>query len=221
VQLPFTTAEFLQVFRDYNHAVWPAQALLLALGLGASVLAFQPHAATRRGVPACLAILWAWTGAVYHLAFFRAINPLATLFAVLCLAQAALLLVHALRPGTMTFQAPRSVRGLLGGVLLVYAFVLYPLLARAFGHPYPASATFGLPCPTTIATIGLLLWARPHTPRHLLLIPIGWAAVGTAAALQLGMTEDFGLTLAGLIGTGALLAPDGGPVEARPAPTPG
>jgi Family of unknown function (DUF6064) len=201
VQVPFTASEFLALFRDYNRAVWPVQGLLLALGLGASVAAFRHLPDSRRIVPLCLALLWAWTGVGYHLAFFRALNPLATLFGILCLVQAALFLLYARHPGDLTFRATRSVPGLLGGLLLAYAFVVYPLLSRAFGHPYPASPTFGTPCPTTIATIGLLLWARPRVPARLAVVPIVWAGIGTLAALQLGMYEDLGLTVAGLIAT--------------------
>jgi Family of unknown function (DUF6064) len=207
VQLPFTSAQFLDLFGDYNHAIWPAQALLLALGLGASVLAFRPRAATPRIVPACLAILWAWTGGVYHLTFFRTINPLASWFAILSLVQAVLFLRYAVRPDTLTFRASRSAQDLLGGLLLVYGFVVYPLLARALGHPYPTSATFGAPCPTTIVTIGLLLWAKPRSPRRLAVLPIVWAAVGSVAVIELGMVEDIGLTVAGLIGIVWLLLP--------------
>lgn len=210
MQVPFSASEFLAIFRDYNHAVWPVQALLLALGLGASVAAFRQLPGTPRIVPLCLTLLWAWTGAGYHLAFFRAINPLATLFGVLCLIQAGLFLGYALHPGGLAFQATRSLPGLLGGVLLTYAFVVYPLLSRAFGHPYPASPTFGTPCPTTIATIGLLLWARPRIPKRLILLPIAWAGVGTLAALQFGMFEDLGLTVGGLIGIAWML-------QARPS----
>jgi hypothetical protein len=205
VPIPFSASEFLALFRTYNHAAWPAQALLLALGLGASVVAFRYLPGTPRIVPLCLAVLWAWTGVVYHLVFFRAINPLATLFGILCLIQAGFFLAYAFRPGDLTFRATRTLPGLLGGLLLTYAFVVYPLLSRAFGHPYPASPTFGTPCPTTIATIGLLLWARPRVPKRLIFLPIAWAGVGTLAAFQFGMFEDLGLTIAGLIGIAWML----------------
>jgi hypothetical protein len=33
VALPFTVAHFLEVFAEYNQAVWPAQAALTVLGL--------------------------------------------------------------------------------------------------------------------------------------------------------------------------------------------
>jgi hypothetical protein len=76
--------------------------------------------------------------------------------------------------------------------------VAYPLLGYAAGHRYPATPTFGLPCPTTIFTLGLLLWADRPMPRWLLAVPIAWSALGASAALQLGVPEDLGLVAAGV-----------------------
>ena len=46
--MPFTVEQLFAIFRDYNEAVWPAQAALAALGLLAAGLAglglaFAPH----------------------------------------------------------------------------------------------------------------------------------------------------------------------------------
>ena len=73
----------------------------------------------------------------------------------------------------------------------------YPALGDALGHRYPAAPTFGLPCPTTIFTIGLLLWAAHRMPRAVLVIPIVWAVFGFQAAVFLGVREDLGLLVAG------------------------
>ena len=45
MKLPFTTAESFSVFAAYNSAVWPAQVLLVLVGLAAVALALRP---TRR-----------------------------------------------------------------------------------------------------------------------------------------------------------------------------
>jgi hypothetical protein len=85
-----------------------------------------------------------------------------------------------------------------GAVLIVYALVVYPVLGHLLGHRYPAAPTFGLPCPTTIFTFGVLLWARAPVPRVLVVVPMLWAALGAVAAMQLGVPEDFGLLVAGV-----------------------
>ena len=59
--------------------------------------------------------------------------------------------------------------------------------------------TFGAPCPTTIFTLGLLLWAEPPVPRGAVVVPALWAGIGTVGAVVLGVPEDFGLTIAAVI----------------------
>lgn len=83
--MPFTAAEFFQVFTAYNQAVWPMQALLTLLAVVILAMAlFAPRQAGRI-VAGGLALLWAWLAVGYHLAFFQAINPAAPLFAALSL----------------------------------------------------------------------------------------------------------------------------------------
>jgi uncharacterized protein DUF6064 len=199
VNLPFTLEQFLQVFADYNRAVWPAQNLLIVLALALVAASFLPSRIPASIIPLGLALLWTWMGAVYHFGFFRRINPVAVVFGVAFLAEALLLAVWGLRTQSLTFRPRHTSRAWAGAVLLLYALVIYPKLAITLGHLYPAQPTFGLPCPTTIASLGLLLWAAPRPPWWVWLIPLLWAAVGTSAALQLGMREDFGLLAAGAI----------------------
>ena len=85
-----------------------------------------------------------------------------------------------------------------GLLLITYALVVYPLIGRAIGHRYPAAPTCGVPCPTTIFTLGLFLLAAPALPRMLLIIPVAWAVVGLSAVLQLGMWEAWGLPVAAI-----------------------
>lgn len=195
MRTPFTTDQFFDIFRRYNEAVWPTQWLLLIAALVALGIALRPRAGVDRVPAMVLAGLWLWMGAIYHLTFFRRINPAAVLFGTAFVAQAALFAWFGVRRG-LRFAAPRGWSGMAGGALMLFALGVYPLLGYAAGHRYPATPTFGLPCPTTIFTLGLLLWAWPAPPRLLLVIPSLWAIVGTAAALQLGVPQDFGLAAA-------------------------
>lgn len=199
MSLPFSPEEFFDVFRRYNDGVWPAQFLLIGLGLAAAWLSFRPQPGSDRFVSGVLALLWAWMGVVYHLAFFRSINPGALGFGLLFLFQATLFLWQGVLRPDLVFRAPRTATGIVGGSLLVFAFAIYPLLARSFGHVYPAAPTFGLPCPTTIATLGLMLWLTSPVPLALAVIPLLWSAIGTSAAVLLGVREDLGLGLAGVV----------------------
>jgi hypothetical protein len=86
--------------------------------------------------------------------------------------------------------------------------MIYPTLGYFLGHIYPKSPTFGLPCPTTIFTFGLLLWTDVKLPKTILIIPFLWSLVGFTAALTLGILEDTGLLVSGVLGVGLILFRD-------------
>ena len=68
----------------------------------------------------------------------------------------------------------------------------------AFVQPYPRTPTFGVPCPTTLFTVGILMMSTPMY-RRLLVIPLLWTFIGGSAALLLGVTTDFVLLAAGVL----------------------
>ena len=198
MELPFTLEQFLDVFRRYNESVWPGQWLLLAAGVAAVALAMRGNRRSSGIAGALLAALWLWMGIVYHLLFFRSINPAAVLFGTAFIAQGLLFAWLGAWRGRILLAPRADAAGMAGGTLVVYALAIYPLLGATLGHAYPASPTFGLPCPTTILTLGLLLWARPGLPGVAYIVPVLWSAVGTSAAVRLGMREDLGLLAAGV-----------------------
>lgn len=64
--IPFTRAEFFEVFGAYNTSVWPAQVALYAVGAVLVVLAFHGKSRGIRRIPLGLCLFWVWTGVVYH-----------------------------------------------------------------------------------------------------------------------------------------------------------
>lgn len=60
---------------------------------------------------------------------------------------------------TALWPAQLFLLALAGIALIADALVLYPVWSAYSGHSYPETATFGLPCPTTIFTIGVLCFA--------------------------------------------------------------
>lgn len=205
MELPFTIDQFIGVFASYNTAVWPAQIVLNAMAVATIVLAIKSVPQADRIISSILGLLWLWTGFVYHWAFFTAVNPAAYVFGILCVVQGGLFLWMAARD-TMQYRATTHWRGQLGIVFFLYGLLVYPVLGYILGHVFPASPTFGAPCPTTILTFGILLWAR-DVPRYLLIIPALWSLIGSSAAFSLGVREDFGLLVAGLVGTWVLWVP--------------
>jgi hypothetical protein len=206
MSLPFSEEQFLGVFAEYNRAVWPAQLFLYALAAAAIFLAARRRRHSGKVIAAILALFWLWMGVVYHLAFFAGINRAALVFGALFILQSLLFCAEGVRKRPLTFRFRADARGFFGATLFIYALVVYPLLGYLFGHTFPAAPTFGLPCPTTIFTFGMLLWVEGKVPVRLLLVPLGWSLLGTTAAVMLGMTEDLGLTAAGVLGTALIVS---------------
>jgi hypothetical protein len=200
MHLPFSETQFFEVFRQYNEAVWPAPVVLTVLALVAVALVLKPRPASGVGVSAILALLWAWVAIAYHWAFFARVNPLAPAFAALSAAGAGLFLWSGVLRSGLRFRPRGGWRTVAGSVLLAYALVAYPALSMATGRSYPAVPTFGLPCPTTLFTVGILAFLAPPYPRLVLLVPVLWSVVGFQAAFLLGVPQDLALLVAGVIG---------------------
>ena len=198
MKLPFSQPEFFGVFAAYNTAVWPFQLVLVGLAVAVVWLAVRPRRWSNRFASWVLAFFWIWMGLVYHFVFFRAINPAAGVFAAAFVLEGVLIGVVGGAQGRLDCRVQPTWRGIAGALVIAYALVGYPALALLLGHQFPATATFGLPCPTTIFTLGVLLWLRQPAPVSLLIIPAAWSLIGTSAALQLGVREDLGLVVAGV-----------------------
>lgn len=201
MDLPFTIEEFFNIFEQYNEAVFPMQIMLNLLALVAIWLIFTRHKLAAVGASAILAFLWVWMGLIYQLGYFSTINKAAYLFGILFIIQGILFFVFGVRRRQIHFTPPLNILSYVGGMLIFYSLLLYPLWGYLAGHEYPRNPTFGLPCPTTIFTFGILLWTDSHLPKILLVIPFLWSLIGFSAALSLDVTEDTLLLLAGVIGT--------------------
>ncbi|MBV6441861.1 MAG: hypothetical protein DYG98_23380 [Haliscomenobacteraceae bacterium CHB4] len=200
--IPFTTEQFLEVFKDYNLAVWPMPVVLYVMAVFAVFLGTRKAPASDKVVTFILAFFWLWMGGMYHISFFAEINKAAYIFGALFVVQAAMFYYH---KKDLVFRFHRDVYGITGAVLMFFALVVYPMWSYVSGHDFPAIPTFGLPCPTTIFTFGMLLWTDKKCPLSLLAIPLLWSLIGFSAVVLLGMTEDAGLLVAGLTATALLV----------------
>ncbi len=198
MQIPFTVEQFYGVFRDYNTTLWPVQVFLIVLALAAIVMVAVPRRWSGVGVSSILALLWAWLGVAYHLAFFTAISPLAYGFAALSVAGSLIFLWQGVIHRRLEFALACDARTAVGVLLLVFALIIYPAWSVLAGHRYPNLPTFGLPCPTTIFTVGILAFTATPYPRSPFVVPILWSLVGGQAAFVLGVPQDLGLLAAGV-----------------------
>lgn len=208
MQMPFTVDQFYGAFRDYNEAVWPAQLLLLGLALAGVMVVLRPRSWSDVAVSGILAVLWAWMGIVYHFAFFARINPLAYAFSALSLFGAAVFVWDGMVHRRLRFEWNGSIRSWVGLALIGFGLVIYPAWSRVAGHAYPCMPTFGLPCPTTLYTVGMLAFLAAPYPRRPHVVPILWSAIGVQAALFLAVPQDLSLIGAGVAGIVLLLCND-------------
>ena len=201
--MPFTIEMLLDYFAVYNERIWPMQLLGYVIGLLTLVPLFRVGKAWNRVVTGVLAFLWLWASFVFWL---PAAADMALLYApaALCAVQGALFL-NALVRNSIEYRPVGRVETAVGLVFTAYALIGYPLVGLLVGHAYPHGILSPLfPCPTTILTFGALLLAW-RVPRHLLVIPTFWAVSG-ALWLYLGMVEDVGLVIAGVVGVVMVLA---------------
>lgn len=198
--LPFTVDQFLQVFAEYNRAIWPAQLIAYALGGAAVWLMVTDRQKANRWINLILGIFWLWMGWVYHITFFSEVNPAAYVFGSLFLLQGVAFLTLIWMNDKVVYSFRKDGYGMVGTVFILYGMLIYSLLGYAMGHAYPRSPVFGVaPCPTAIFTFGLLLHTKSKVPIWLLIIPVFWSLVGFFAAFRLTIYEDMGLVLAGVV----------------------
>lgn len=204
MKLPFTTEQFFSLFRDYNFAVFPAQIIIYLLAIICLVLIRTKTGNAGKFTIAFLGIIWLWMGIIYHWVFFSTINNAAYLFGGLFIIQGILFLNYAFRKNPL-IEMNNDKYGFVSFGLILFALLIYPTLGYMLGHHYPYTPTFGLPCPSTIFTFGILLLVKPKAPLFLYIIPLVWSVIGFTASFTLGVYEDLGLLLSAIIFGGMLL----------------
>ena len=207
--LPFTHDEFFGIFAEYNRIFWPVVGALWLVTAGAVVATWRSPARCSSALTHLLGFLWAWNAVAYHAFLFTRINPAAWLFSALFAVQALLLFRAGARQQAEYFMARGPMH--VAGVGLVGYALAYPFISVALGHDYPAAPTFGVPCPTAILTIGVLLTMGPGgSGRESFalapaVIPAVWGFIGGSAAVLLTVTADYALLGAGMLMTAVLI----------------
>lgn len=197
MNFPFTSEQFFEVFIRYNTAVWPMQLVFYSLALSTVYTACNKSKRSSKIASGILSFYWIWMGLVYHILFFSTINPIAKLFGIFFVMQGLFFLFEGVIRNRLQFSFESTLRKILGLCFMFFGTVIYPILGYFLGHVYPSSPTFGLPCPTTIFTFGLLLLTKPS--RYIVFIPFIWSIIGFTAALKLEVYEDISLLIAGVI----------------------
>jgi hypothetical protein len=197
MQLPFSTEQFFDLFAAYNGALWPAVVLLWVASALAGVWLLTSRRSHDRWISGLLAVHWGWSAVAYHGVFFTRINPAAWLFAAMFLLQAALFVWSGVIRGQLSFESRSTTWRPIGLSLVAYA-LLYPAINVVEHGSVLRIPVFGVPCPTTIFTVGLLVLATSRS-RALAIVPIIWSAIGGSAAFLLGVSADYMLPVAGAV----------------------
>lgn len=205
MKAPFTVDQFLEVFKNYNESIFSAQVLFYLIAGYVVYLTARADSKSSGIISGILSFFWLWMGLVYHFVFFSSINKAAYFFGTLFLLQGALFLILGVFSERLSFRFNTDVYGITGLALIFFALFVYPVYGYFNGHVYPYSPTFGLPCPTTIFTFGILLMTERKLPVIILVIPVIWSIIGFSAAINFGITEDTGLLVAGILASCMLL----------------
>ena len=196
MQLPFTREQFFDLFAAYNEALWPGA---VALWIASAVIVARLLSARRphdRWISALLVGHWAWSALAYHVAFFTRINPAAWLFATLFLGEAVLFFRVGVVQRHLSFARWGNAWAPLAWGLIGYSLA-YPAINSIDHLSLLSIPTFGLPCPTTIFTAGVLMLATPRS-RRLATVPVIWSVIGGSATFLLGVHADVALPIAGM-----------------------
>lgn len=186
--LMFSPDTYYRLFELYNAAVWPAQVLALAAGVGIAALLIRPTPWAGRAVAVLLAAAWGFVAFAYFHERYASINLAAPYYAWAFAGQSGLLSIYA---GLDRLRIETPARGIrrLGLGLVVLAVLVQPLAAPFTGRPWSGAELFGLaPDPTVAATLGVLL-ALARVPWLLLVIPLLWCAVTGATLATMGSAE--------------------------------
>jgi hypothetical protein len=195
----------MNAFSIYNPSIWPMQIVAYVLCLVALVPLIRSSRITNRLTTGIMVFFWLWIGLMFWLPFRETFAP--AIFLAVVFAVQGILFALAMFRQQLEFRFNKDIMSYAGIIAIVYALV-YPLIGLPLGHRYPQMALSTIfPCPLIVFTFGLLLINRRKTPIYLLIIPFIWAVSG-ALWVSLGMLEDIGLVLTGILGTWLILRRD-------------
>lgn len=198
METPFTTKQFFEVFENYNSAVFPLQLVIITLGIAATLLIPGKKNLKNNLVAGFLGFLWLWVGIVYHISFFTSINKAAYAFGGLFIIQGIFFFVELFKK-RLEFPFTGQVKEYIGSFFILFGLLIYPVISYLLEGSVLKTISLGLPCPTTILTFGFLMITSKKMSKYLLIIPTIWAVIGTGAAINFGVFQDYFMLLSAII----------------------
>ena len=142
--------------------------------------------------------MWLWTGLVYHLIFFTSINKAAFAFGGIFILQALFFFYETFKSRRLVFKFKKEIRYIIGYSFIVFGLFIYPIIGYLFEKSFSNLIVLGLPCPSTILTFGFLMLTDRKFPKYLLIIPSVWTIIGTGAATNFGVYQDYMMIIAAI-----------------------
>jgi uncharacterized protein DUF6064 len=194
--LLFSPRTYYRLFELYNRALWPAQILAIALGIGILLLLRRSTAMRNRLITAVLALSWLWVAWAFHFERYATINWTAVYVAAAFVVEASALLWVGVIRGRLIYAPGQDLQGWTGLLLFLFALAVHPLVGLA-GREWIQAEIFGLaPDPTVVGTLGLLLLSRNRSRFALMLIPFLWCAITWVTLQALAAPEVWAIALA-------------------------
>ena len=154
---------FLDIFAEYNVAIWPMQVVAYLLGVVAIFLVIRKTGYSNRVISMILAFYWLWVGILLCIVYWSRIYPGAYVYGILFIIQGVLFLAFGVIKPRISFGFKPNTYFILGLIIVLYAMIGYPIIGSFFGRVYPRSLSFGLvPCPTVVFTFGLFIMGFPE-----------------------------------------------------------
>lgn len=198
MKTPFTTEEFFQVFQHYNDFLFPSQIVIILLGILSVILIHNKKESKNNFIAGFLAALWLWVGIIYHISFFTSINTVAYGFGGLFILQGIFFLIELVR-NKLEFSFVKNTSSYIGYFFILFGLIIYPLISYFTANSLTETIALGLPCPTTIFTFGFLMLTAKKFSKYLLIIPTLWALIGTGAAINFGVYQDYLMLVAAIV----------------------
>ena len=198
MKTPFTIEQFFDVFENYNTSIFPLQLIILVVGIIAVFLIHGKKEIKNKYITGFLGFLWLWTGIVYHLSFFTSINKAAYGFGLLFMIQGLLFVIELFKK-KMEFSFTGKTSEYIGYFFVVFGLIIYPVISYFLEGDLSTTISLGLPCPTTIVTFGVFMLTSRKFPKYLLIIPTLWAVIGTGAAINFGVYQDYLMLVSAIV----------------------
>jgi len=206
MKMPFTTEQFFSVFENYNASVFPVQLVFLFFGILAVYSTLSEKSGRNKVIGGLLVLIWIWIGIAYHIIFFASINPAAYVFGGFFILQGLFFYIETSVRKNLVFKYAGSVKGYLALFFILFGLIIYPVISFYLGGSVLKTISFGLPCPSTIVTFGFLMLTDRKFPGYLLVIPSLWAIIGTAAAVNFGVYQDYVMIFAAIVANSYIIS---------------